>query len=347
MNKKYIKHLSLEDRKNIELGIIEGLCKSQIAKKINRSPVTVSNEIIKHRKLKPRNTFNMDSICIHLKECHRCIKKCERYQELSCKRRDRNIGACNNCSDIKSCKLDKYFYYANKANESYLYTLVDSRVGVNLDYPELKHIATTIKPLLDKGQSLYQILENHKEITQCAKTLYTYIEMGLFKEFGIDCFSLRKQVSRRIKSKKLKKRRQPINYEGREYKDYLEYVKAHPFEHTTEMDTVYNSQSGPFIQTFYFENTGLMIGFLHKEKTSASMASTLDKLQEILEVDYYNHFSLLLTDRGAEFEKYELFENNIQLNEARGHIFYCDPQRPDQKPHVENNHNFVRDILPN
>ena len=77
------------------------------------------------------------------------------------------------------------------------------------------------------------------------------------------------------------------------------------------------------------------------------MASTLDKLQEILEVDYYNHFSLLLTDRGAEFEKYELFENNIQLNEARGHIFYCDPQRPDQKPHVENNHNFVRDILPN
>ncbi len=347
MNKKNIKHLSLGDRKDIELGIIDGLCKSQIAKKINRSPVTVSNEIVKHRKLKPRNTFNMDSIFIHLKECRRCVKKCERYQEPSCKRRYRNIGACNNCPDIKTCKLDKYFYYANKANESYLYTLVDSRVGVNLDYPELKQIAIIIKPLLDKGQSLYQILENHKEITQCAKTLYTYIEMGLFKEFGIDCFSLRKQVSRRIRSKKLKKRRQPINYEGREYKDYLEYVKAHPFERTTEMDTVYNSQSGPFIQTFYFENTGLMIGFLHKEKTSVSMASTLDKLQEILEVDYYDHFSLLLTDRGSEFEKYELFENNIQLNESRGHIFYCDPQRPDQKPHVENNHNFVRDILPN
>lgn len=347
MNNKNIKHLSLEDRKNIELGIIEGLCKSQIAKKINRSPVTVSNEINRHRKIKPRNTFNMDSICIHLKECHRCIHKCERYQEPICKRRDHNIGACNSCPNIKSCKLDKYFYYANKANESYLYTLVDSRVGVNLDYPELKQIATIIKPLLDKGQSLYQILENHKEVTQCSKTLYTYIEMGLFKDFGIDCFSLRKQVSRRIKSKKLKKRRQPVNYEGREYKDYLEYIKAHPFEHTTEMDTVYNSQSGPFIQTFYFENTGLMIGFLHKEKTSVSMANTLDKLQEILGTDYYTHFSLLLTDRGSEFEKYELFENNIQLNEARGHIFYCDPQRPDQKPNVENNHNFVRDILPN
>lgn len=347
MNTKYTTHLSLEDRKNIELGIVEGLSKSKIAKKINRHPSTIAKEINKHRKLKPRNTFNANSICIHLKECRRCINKCEKYQEPSCPRRDRTTGACNSCPNIKGCKLDKYFYYATKANEQYLYTLVDSRVGVNLDYPELKQIATIIKPLLNQGQTIYQILENHKEISQCSKTLYTYIEMGLFKEFGIDNFSLKKKVSRRIKSKKLKKRRQPVNYEGREYKDYLEYVKSHPLEHTTEMDTVYNSQSGPYIQTFIFENTGLMIGFLHKEKTSASMASTLDKLQKLLEDDYYTHFSLLLTDRGSEFEKYDLFENNYTTDEARGHIFYCDPLRPDQKPHVENNHNLVRNILPN
>lgn len=347
MNKKSITHLSLEDRKNIELGIIEGLSKAQIARKINRHPSTIAKEIVKHRKLKPRNTFNRSSICIHLKRCGKCYQKCDNYQEPSCSRRDRNIGACNSCPNISSCKLDKYFYYATSANKAYLYTLIDSRVGVNLDYSELKQIATIIKPLLDKGQTIYQILENHKEITQCSKTLYTYIEMGLFKDFGIDNFSLKKKVSRRIKSKKLKKRRQPVNYKEREYKDYLEYAKTHQFEHTTEMDTVYNSQSGPYIQTFIFENTELMIGFIHTEKTSASMASTLNKLQEILQDDYYTHFSLLLTDRGSEFEKFELFENNYETNESRGHIFYCDPQRPDQKPHVENNHNFVRNILPN
>ena len=320
MNKKYVKHLSLEDRKNIELGIIEGFSKSQIAKKINRSPVTVSNEIIKHRKIKPRNTFNMDSICIHLKECHRCIKK---------------------------CKLDKYFYYATKANESYLYTLVDSRVGVNLDYPELKQIATIMKPLLNQGQTIYQILENHKEITQCSKTLYTYIEMGLFKEFGIDNFSLKKKVSRRIKSKKLKKRKQTINYEGREYKDYLEYAKAHPFEHTTEMDTVYNSQSGPYIQTFIFENTGFMIGLLKQKKTAEEMSNSFNYFQDILPDDMYQKlFSLILTDRGSEFAKPQLFEINHETGEIRGNIFYCDAQMPSQKPHVENNHEFIRDIIP-
>ena len=42
-----------------------------------------------------------------------------------------------------------------------------------------------------------------------------------------------------------------------------------------------------------------------------------------------------------------MFEVNMQTGEIRGNIFYCDPQTPSQKPNVENNHNLVRDILPN
>ena len=100
------------------------------------------------------------------------------------------------------------------------------------------------------------------------------------------------------------------------------------------------------IQTFIFQNTGIMIGFLHTEKTSESMASTLNKLQESHEEDYSKLFSLLLTDRGSEFEKYQLFEVNTETGEIRTNIFYCDPQTSSQKPHVENNHNYVRDTIP-
>lgn len=57
-------------------------------------------------------------------------------------------------------------------------------------------------------------------------------------------------------------------------------------------------------------------------------------------------FSLLLTDRGTEFEKINLFmvdsEGNTRLN-----IFYCDPYNSSQKPHIENTHNYVRDVIPN
>ena len=48
-----------------------------------------------------------------------------------------------------------------------------------------------------------------------------------------------------------------------------------------------------------------------------------------------------------EFEKVSLFETNSLTGKTRSNIFYCDPQTPSQKPHVENNHNLVRNILPN
>ena len=339
-------HLTLEDRQKIQEGLENELSRTQIAKNINKDISTVTKEIKNRRKLKPRNPFNNPITCTKFKDCRICHGKCSEYEEIKCARRSRKVGVCNLCPDISKCRLDKYFYYAKQAHESYLYTLKDSREGVNLNTKEMLEIVDIIKPLLKQGQSIYQILKNHPELKMCSKTLYMYIESGIFQDYGINNFSLRRQVSMR-KRKKLKKRKEPVNYEGRRYKDYSEFIKENPTIPTTQMDTVYNHQEGPYIQTFIFQNTGLMIGFLHTEKTSESMASTLDNLQETLEDDYCKLFSLLLTDRGSEFEKYELFEVNIQTGEFRSNIFYCDPQTPSQKPHVENNHNYVRDIISN
>lgn len=344
------KHLTLDERKTIQEGIENRLSKTAIARSICKDPSTIAKEIKKHRTLKPRNRFNSTVICSNFKQCtlsrKKCSEDCPSYIEQSCSLRDRSIGACNHCPDISHCRLDHYFYNANHAHESYLFHLSDSRQGVNLSEPERLLIAQTIAPLLKKGQSLYQILTNHPEISLSVKSLYTYIEGGVFKDFGIDNFSLRRQVSMRQR-KKLKKRREPVNYDGHKFSDYLEFIKDNPSIPTTEMDTVYNRPEGPYIQTFSFQNTGLMIGFLHQEKTSESMASTLDFLQELLGIAYFRLFSLIITDRGTEFEKTALFERNPETGQIRTNIFYCDPQSPSQKPHVENNHNYVRDILPN
>ena len=344
----YQKHLSLDDRVLIEEGICKGLRKFQIAKLVGKSSSTIAKEIKKHRKLKIRNTFNDDAIkCIHLNKCKSCSARCKDYEEPTCFRRDRFVGACNNCPTSSKCKLNKYFYYAKNAHQNYLYTLKDAREGVNLTTPELFSMAKTIAPLIKQGQSIYTILENHKELSVSAKTLYTYIEMGLFSDWGINNLSLKRKVRRKIKSKKLNKRKEPADYSGRKYEDYLEFIKNNPTVPTTEMDTVYNNQSGPYIQTFLFENTSLMIGRLHSLKNSESMAGSLDYFQELLGEDYYKVFSLLLTDRGTEIAKPLLFELNSETSELRTNIFYCDAQSPSQKPHVENNHNFVREILPN
>lgn len=343
-------HLTLEDRKIIQLFIEQGKFKAQIARELCKSPSTIAKEIKRHRRFKLSSAYGrgVPYYCTNkgkFKTCRGCVKECEYFLERTCKRREK-IGACNKCPDTAKCYLDKYFYNASKAHENYLYTLSDSREGVNMTSSKMILMAETIGPLLKRGQSVYQIIRNHPELDICVKTLYSYIEAGIFKDYGIDNFSLRRQVSMR-KQKHLKPRRQPACYEGHKYEDYLEFKKENPTIPTTEMDTLFNDSEGPYIQTFIFENAPLMIGLMHKDKTSSSMASSLDMFQERLGDDYYKLFSLILTDRGTEFEKINLFEINYETGEERTNIFYCDPQRPDQKPHVENNHKYVRNIIPN
>ena len=342
------KHMSLEERKIIQTGIENRSTKVAIAKTIGKDASTVAKEIKKHRVLRPRNTFNYPCICIHLKECGRCIQKCSRYMEKTCKLRDKSPGACNKCPNSYKCHLDKYFYYAEDAHKEYLSDLSEFRQGINMTIVEKKELGNKLKPLLDQGQSIYQIKSSHPEIKQCDKTLYNYIEAGVFKDEGIDNFSLKEQVQRKQFNKKYKKRKQASNYIGHAYKDYLDFKDDNPNVKTTEMDTVYNTPTGPYIQTFYFESTEFMIGFLHSSKTSESMASTLDKQQEKLTTEEFaNLYSLILTDRGVEFEIIDLFIKNKSSGEVRLNIFYCDPYTSSQKSHIENNHNYVRDIITN
>ena len=69
---------------------------------------------------------------------------------------------------------------------------------------ELIELAHIICPLIKKGQSIYTILTNHPEITFCEKTIYNYIEMGLFKDWDITNLTLKRKVRRKISIKKLK-----------------------------------------------------------------------------------------------------------------------------------------------
>lgn len=343
------KQLTLRQRNIIEEMLNQRKRKFEIANELDKTQSTIAREINRHRILKPHNIYKSDNMfnCKFFSNCQACSDKCRIFQPISCKDRDRNIGACNNCLKLKTCNLDKYFYLAEEAHKKYLDTLTDSRQGVNLNTSELIELAHLICPLIKKGQSIYTILNNHPEIKFCEKTIYNYIEMGLFKDWGVTNITLKRKV-KRLPKKQLKKRKEPANYTGRTYTDYLEYKIQNPNVPTTEMDTVYNSPVGPYIQTFIFENTSFMIGILHSNKTVDSMSKSLNKIQDRLSDKEYNSlFSLLLTDRGTEFSRPQQFEINTDTGEIRGKIFYCDPMQSSQKPHVENNHNFIREILPN
>ena len=343
-------HLTLEERKIIQAGIENNSTKASIARTIGKDATTVAKEIRKHRKLKPRNTFNRPVVCAKSSTCTKkrpCIRKCELHEEPKCNRRDKSPGACNKCSNWSKCHLDKYVYDAESAHKEYRNDLVDYREGINLTTKERDSIGQIIAPLLKQGQSVHQLLSAHPEITQSERTMYSYIEDGVFKDFGVDNFSLKEQVNRKQFKNKYKKRKEPANVVGRRYKDYLAFCAENPETPTVEMDTLYNSTSGPYLQTFQFAKIPFMFGFLHLDKTNESMSSRINWLQERLGTELFSKLlSLLLTDRGTEFQMHQLFELD-QLGNTRLNIFYCDPMQSSQKPHVENNHNYVRDIIPN
>ena len=340
-------HLTLAEREIILTGIEKRASKVAIAKTIGKDASTVAKEIRKHREFRARNTYNYPTICIHKRECKRTCIKCEKYEEPICKWRDRSPGACNKCPKTNSCHLDKYFYNPKKAQADYEYELKDSREGANLTTTSAKELAAILKPLLDKKQSIYQIKKNHPEIKQGQRTIYTYIDNEVLKPFGIDYFSLKEKVQRKT-SKKLKKRKEPVNYIGRKYEDFLNFIAENPEANIIEMDTVYNNPSGPYIQTLKFKKEVIQIGFIHQKLDNEAMASAIDYIEEVMgSIWFRENMPILLTDRGTEFEKWHMFETNTKTGEGRCKIFYCDPMQSSQKPNCENNHNYVRDIIDN
>lgn len=346
-------HLTMEERNIIKTGIENGSSKVAIANTLGKEKSTIGKEIKLHRTLKYKCKMSLECAvykkCKHGRDCH---KECPDYKPFTCKRRDRTPGACNGCPTYKSCHFNKYIYDPTEAHHEYRDTLVKNREGFNLTTDEVKFIADIVGPLLEQGLSPYAILQNHPEIGISVKTLYNYIESGLFKSLGysITNLDLRRQTRRIGRKPKVtyKKREDKSFLKGRTYKDYEAYMEEYPEATVVQMDTVYNNGStGPFIQTFKLLKYHLLIAIFHEQKTAQEMVRGLDLLEDILGSKLFaSECQVALTDRGTEFSAADSFEHREGEERLRTRIFYCDPMQSSQKGSLENNHIELRYILP-
>ena len=343
-------HLTDQDRIIIEKGIENGSTKAAIALTIGKDKSTVGKEIKKHRELVHKSSYKIN--CANMKNCshnHVC-DNCADFKPFTCNRRDRSPGACNGCSKYTYCRYDKYRYKADFSHKKYREDLVDSRTGINMSYEECKAMADIIVPLIKAGHSPYHIVTNHPELNISEKTLYNYIENGIFREFGLLDIDLRIKTKRKITKKasnKYKKREDKKYLNGRTYDDFINYTAENKNLSVVEMDTVYNNGStGPFMQTFKFLDYSFMFIVYQEEKTAKSMVEGVDLLEKILGEDLFSEeVAIIKTDRGSEFCDAEGFEK--EENESRRtRIFYCDPMASGQKGSLENNHKEIRYICP-
>lgn len=343
-------HLTVQERIIIEKGIENGSTKAAIALTISKDKSTVGKEIKKHRELVHKSSYKIN--CANMKNCshnHVC-DNCADFKPFTCNRRDRSPGACNGCSKYTHCRYDKYRYKADFSHKKYREDLVDSRTGINMSYEECKAMADIIVPLIKAGHSPYHIVTNHPELNISEKTLYNYIENGIFREFGLLDIDLRIKTKRKIAKKasnKYKKREDKKYLNGRTYDDFINYTAENKNLSVVEMDTVYNNGStGPFMQTFKFLDYSFMFIVYQEEKTAKSMVEGVDLLEKILGEDLFSEeVAIIKTDRGSEFCDAEGFEK--EENESRRtRIFYCDPMASGQKRSLENNHKEIRYICP-
>ena len=343
------KHLTLEDRIFIESKLRDEVSKSKISLSLSKTRSTVCKEVALRRifKSKPYQRKGYIRDCVFMEECKLkiCKHKCNKYKMIPCKRRDYSPGVCNGCTNYKTCNLTHYFYDPHAAQKDYRETLSDSREGVNLTSQQAKQMGDTIKNGLDKGQSIYAIKVSHPEIEVCDKTLYSYIEDGIFRQSGITNLDLPLKVRRKnFKKRKnlYKPRADRTLLKGRTYDDYINYIEANPKAKVLQLDTVYNDvTNGPFIETFQFVDLTLFYALLQDKRNMQCMISGIEFIiQSLGRKKFRSMVDVILTDRGSEFYGLDKFEKiGIKL-------FYCDPMCAHQKGELENNHILLRKVLP-
>lgn len=176
------------------------------------------------------------------------------------------------------------------------------------------------------------------------KTIYNYIDAGLLSVGNID---LPRKVRYRVRKKKKTVRVDKQCHLGRTYDDYLAYMEANPDTAVVQMDSVEGKKGGKVLLTIFFSNSELMLAFIRDHNTARSVTEVFNSLDTILGREaFQNIFPVILTDRGSEFTDPTAIECDWSTGELRTRIFFCDPQRSNQKGGCEVTHEMIRRVIP-
>lgn len=188
------------------------------------------------------------------------------------------------------------------------------------------------------------ILQHHPEIGLSEKTIYNYIDSGALTAKNID---LPKKVKYKVRSDHSSEASDKGIFDGRRFKDYQNFLAEFPDTRVTEMDTVLGCEgSRKVLLTLHFDCCCFMMAYLLDSKEACHIKTVFDAIEEAIgTLDFSNAFSILITDRGGEFQNPDALECGKD-NVIRTSIYYCDPMCSWQKPHCEKNHEYIRKICP-
>ena len=314
------KHLTLSDRNDIQLGLERGETFKAIGQLILKDPTTVSKEVKRNRQIR-------ESTC----------------DKLPCPLLDKAPFVCNGCSKRRqNCGYKKILYLAKQAQKQYEQTLVESREGTPLNSKTFWDMDKLISDGVKKGQHIYHILKTHN-LDVSSSTVYRHIRKGYLSIAPID-------LARAVKFKERRKSKLPSipkeAKKGRSYEDFLNYLALNQLDSWLEMDTVLGRMGGKVLLTFNLSFCNFIFARLLDNKTALEVTKHLYDIKNTLhqaDKDFFQLFPVILTDNGGEFARVDDIEMDVR---GESKLFFCDPNRSDQKGRIEKNHTLIRDILP-
>ena len=314
------KHLTLSDRNDIQLGLERGETFKAIGQSILKDPTTVSKEVKRNRQVR-------ESTC----------------DKLPCPLLNKAPFVCNGCPKRRqNCGYKKIFYLAKQAQKQYEQTLVEAREGTPLNSKTFWDMDKIISDGVKKGQHIYHILKTHN-LDVSSSTVYRHIRKGYLSIAPID-------LARAVKFKERRKSKLPSipkeSKKGRSYEDFLNYLALKQLNSWLEMDTVMGRMGGKVLLTFNLSFCNFIFARLLDNKTALEVTKHLYDIKNTLhqaDKDFCQLFPVILTDNGGEFARVDDIEMDVR---GESKLFFCDPNRSDQKGRIEKNHTLIRDILP-
>ena len=314
------KHLTLSDRNDIQLGLERGETFKAIGQSILKDPTTVSKEVKRNRQVRESTCDNLPFPLL-----------------------DKAPFVCNGCPKRRqNCGFKKIFYLAKQAQKQYEQTLVESREGTPLNSKTFWDMDKVISDGVKKGQHIYHILKTHN-LDVSSSTVYRHIRKGYLSIAPID-------LARAVKFKERRKSKLPSipkeAKKGRSYEDFQNYLVLNQLDSWLEMDTVMGRMGGKILLTFNLSFCNFIFARLLGNKTALEVTKHLYDIKNTLheaDKDFFQLFPVILTDNGGEFARVDDIEMDVR---GESKLFFCDPNRSDQKGRIEKNHTLIRDILP-
>ena len=314
------KHLTLSDRNDIQLGLERGETFKAIGQSILKDPTTVSKEVKRNKQIRDSTSNN-----------------------LPCPLLDKAPFVCNGCPKRRqNCGYKKIFYLAKQAQKQYEQTLVESREGTPLNSKTFWEMDKVISNGVKKGQHIFHILKTHN-LDVSSSTVYRHIRKEYLSIAPID-------LARAVKFKERRKSKLPSipkeAKKGRSYEDFQNYLALNQLDSWLEMDTVMGRMGGKVLLTFNLSFCNFIFARLLDNKTALEVTKHLYDIKNTLhqaDKDFFQLFPVILTDNGGEFARIDDIEMDVR---GESKLFFCDPNRSDQKGRIEKNHTLIRDILP-